>query len=224
MFVREAYSLLRQSIIHVEQDDIDFDEEELEGERPDDARPRASEQDESQDVDMTGTGDLTSDTLVHQTDESQQGTSQLGAQTDDSMAGQTAVAPEHATPMQPKKKKAKMQITHDQYMTLQSLVVFHLAEHERETGAGIDRDDLVDWYLEMKEEELEDVEALEHEKELFTKVLKKLVKVTFLFLLLIIRRPDCITCDTGSLPHPSGWRYARVVAVGRSGQCTDASG
>jgi DNA replication licensing factor MCM6 len=30
-FVREAYSLLRQSIIHVEQDDIDFDEEELEG-------------------------------------------------------------------------------------------------------------------------------------------------------------------------------------------------
>ena len=32
-FVREAYNLLRQSIIHVEQDDIDFDEEELAGER-----------------------------------------------------------------------------------------------------------------------------------------------------------------------------------------------
>lgn len=124
---------------------------------------------------MSGTGELTSDTLL-QTDESQ-GTSQLGAQTDDSMAGPTAVAQEHATPIQPKKKKQKMQITHDQYMTLQSLVVFHLAEHERETGTGIDRDDLVDWYLEMKEEELEDVDALEHEKELFTKVLKKLVKV-----------------------------------------------
>lgn len=107
MFVREAYSLLRQSIIHVEQDDIDFDEEELEGERPDDAHPRASEQ-ESQDVDMTGT-DPTSDTLVHPTDESQD-TSQLAAQTDDSMAGPTAVAQEHATPMQPKKKKPKMQM------------------------------------------------------------------------------------------------------------------
>lgn len=177
--MREAYSLLRQSIIHVEQDDINFDEEELEGERPDDARPRASDQEESQDVDMSGTGELTSDTLVHQTDESQD-TSQPGAQTDDSMAGPTAVAQDHATPMQPKKKKPKMQITHDQYMTLQSLVVFHLAEHERETGQGIDRDDLVDWYLEMKEEEMEDLDALEHEKELFTKVLKKLVKVNHL--------------------------------------------
>lgn len=209
MFVREAYSLLRQSIIHVEQDDIDFDEEELEGERPDDAHPRASEQ-ESQDVDMTGT-DPTSDTL-HATDESQD-TSQLAAQTDDSMAGPTAVAQEHATPMQPKKKKPKMQITHDQYMTLQSLVVFHLAEHERETGTGIDRDDLVDWYLEMKEEEMEDLEALEREKELFTKVLKKLVKVGCFSPAGFMRCSDRVACGSGSLSHNSGWRYARVVAV-----------
>ncbi|KAG1835369.1 MCM2/3/5 family-domain-containing protein [Suillus subalutaceus] len=33
VFVREAYTLLRQGIIHVEQDDINFDEEELEGKR-----------------------------------------------------------------------------------------------------------------------------------------------------------------------------------------------
>ena len=44
-FVREAYSLLRQSIIHVEQDDIDFDEEELEGERDGDRRPRTDDAD-----------------------------------------------------------------------------------------------------------------------------------------------------------------------------------
>lgn len=219
MFVREAYSLLRQSIIHVEQDDIDFDEEELEGERPDDAHPRASEQ-ESQDVDMTG-ADPTSDTL-HPTDESQD-TSQLAAQTDDSMAGPTAVAQEHATPMQPKKKKPKMQITHDQYMTLQSLVVFHLAEHERETGTGIDRDDLVDWYLEMKEEEMEDLDALEREKELFTKVLKKLVKVNRFFPTGFMGYSDRVACGSGSLSHNSGWRYARVVAVGGSVQCADAS-
>ena len=29
MFVREAYALLKQSIVRVEEDDIDFDEEEL---------------------------------------------------------------------------------------------------------------------------------------------------------------------------------------------------
>ncbi len=40
--MREAYTLLRQSIIHVEQDDIDFDEEELEGDHDGDHRARAS--------------------------------------------------------------------------------------------------------------------------------------------------------------------------------------
>ena len=52
-----------------------------------------------------------------------------------------------------------------------------LAEHERREGTGIDRDELIDWYLEMKEPELETVEELEAEKDLIGKVLKKLVKV-----------------------------------------------
>lgn len=171
-FVREAYSLLRQSIIHVEQDDVGLDdEEEEEVERPE----RASEQDESQDVTMMATDDPTSDTLVNPSGDTQHGTSQHDAETDDAMGDATAVGHEHQAP--PPKKKSKMQITHDQYMTLQSIVVYHLAAHERETGTGMDRDDLVDWYLEQKEEELDDLEALEREKELFTKVLKKLVKV-----------------------------------------------
>jgi DNA replication licensing factor MCM6 len=73
--------------------------------------------------------------------------------------------------------KRRMVITHDKYMTLQSLIVLHLAAVERETGKGIDRDELIDWYLEMKEEEIQDVDELEYEKELVTKVLRKLVKV-----------------------------------------------
>ena len=73
--------------------------------------------------------------------------------------------------------KRRMIITHDKYMTLQSLIVLHLAETERETGRGIDRDELIDWYLELKEAEIQDVEELEYEKELITKMLKKLVKV-----------------------------------------------
>ena len=48
--VREAYSLLRQSIIHVEQDDVDFDEEELEGER--DTTAPAQSADDDDDVAM----------------------------------------------------------------------------------------------------------------------------------------------------------------------------
>jgi DNA replication licensing factor MCM6 len=77
----------------------------------------------------------------------------------------------------PTSAKRRMVITHDKYMTLQSLIVMHLAAIERETGRGIDRDELIDWYLEIKEEEIQDVDELEYEKELITKVLRKLVKV-----------------------------------------------
>jgi DNA replication licensing factor MCM6 len=68
-------------------------------------------------------------------------------------------------------------ITHDKYVTLQSLVVLHISATERETGQGIDRDELLDWYLELKESEIQDVEELEYEKELIMKLLRKLVKV-----------------------------------------------
>jgi DNA replication licensing factor MCM6 len=85
--------------------------------------------------------------------------------------------PQNGAGNEPASAKRRMVITHDKYITLQSLIVMHLAAVERETGKGIDRDELIDWYLEMKEEEIQDVDELEYEKELITKVLRKLVKV-----------------------------------------------
>jgi DNA replication licensing factor MCM6 len=71
-----------------------------------------------------------------------------------------------------------MIITHDKYMTLQSLIVLKITEVERETGLGMDRDDLIDWYLEEKEDELQDISDADYERELITKMLRKLVKVS----------------------------------------------
>jgi len=71
-----------------------------------------------------------------------------------------------------------MVITHDKFVQLQSLIVLHLSQVEQATGKGMDREELIDWYLEFKENELQDVEALEYERELITKMLKKLVKVS----------------------------------------------
>jgi DNA replication licensing factor MCM6 len=148
--VREAYTLLRQSIIHIEQDDIDFDEEELRGEREENG-PAAGESEE------TGTGEREEPTSPTRAGGS-------GAQLMDS--------PTKAAP----KKKTK--ITHDKYMAMQSLIVLHLSEVERTTGSGLEREDLIDWYLEQKENELNSIEELEAEKDLVGKVLKKLVKVS----------------------------------------------
>ena len=77
----------------------------------------------------------------------------------------------------PPQPRRRMVITHDKYVTLQSLIVLHLSQIERETGKGMDKDELIDWYLETKEEEIQDVEELEYEKELITKMLKRLVRV-----------------------------------------------
>lgn len=186
-FVREAYTLLRQSIIHVEQDDIDFDEEELEGEREGDrgARDTATGDDdigESQDVEMSAAEMDAMDAMeessmavggIIRRGAAQAGSPSSRAASADPARGSPAAAPAPA----PKPQKRRMVITHDKYMTLQSLVVLHLSAVERETGKGVDRDELIDWYLELKESEMQDVDELEYEKELITKMLRKLVKV-----------------------------------------------
>jgi len=65
-------------------------------------------------------------------------------------------------------------------MSLQSMIVLHLSAVERETRRGLDRDDLVDWYLETREADLHSVEEVEYERELIGKVLDKLVKDHYL--------------------------------------------
>ncbi|PPQ71094.1 hypothetical protein CVT24_009845 [Panaeolus cyanescens] len=167
-FVREAYSLLRQSIIHVEHDAIDFDEEELRGERPND-RPTGTN--DSEDVQM---GDETQDDIPVRI---QNAGRQAPIAESSSRAGTVPPVDGPTLPAPPKKR---MVITHDQWVNLQTMVVMHVSEHETSTGTGLDREELIDWYLEQKEGEMADVEQFEYEKELITKVLKKLVKENYL--------------------------------------------
>lgn len=88
----------------------------------------------------------------------------------------TAPTPEVATALAAPKRK--MKITHDRYEQLKSLIVYHVMEHERAASHGKERDELIDWYLESREEDLQTVEELDYEKELFQKVLKRLVKAS----------------------------------------------
>ena len=180
--------MLRQSIIHVEKDDIDFDEEELQGEQPKDRRGE-------DDIDMDT--QLTAEELAQlEAAENSMSATGLGtmsasaAITSPTRAGGKAALlaqssparQQHSVPAPPPSEappKRRMKITHDKYMTLQSLIVLHLSEHERNTGQGIEREDLIDWYLETKENDLSNIEELEYEKELIGKVLSKLVKVRF---------------------------------------------
>lgn len=91
-------------------------------------------------------------------------------------SSQTTVAPASELAQAPAPKR-RMIITHDKYIELQSMVIMYVSEQEHKIGKGVDREELIDWYLEQKEESMQDVEQFEYEKELIVKLLRKLVKV-----------------------------------------------
>ena len=122
-FVREAYSLLKQSIIHVEKDDVEMDDEE--------------EEEEQQ-------------------------------------------APEEPVEEAPVVKE-KTKVQYDKYVQMMNLIVRRLDEDERSGGQGIEREELIMWYLEQVEEEFIRTEEQHHEEaQLVRKVLKRLKKVYLL--------------------------------------------
>ncbi|KAF7302952.1 DNA helicase [Mycena kentingensis (nom. inval.)] len=176
--VREAHKLLSSSIIQVEDDDIDFDEEELRGERGDvPQRAQDADVDAEGDQDVEMTMDDTDGTSIPVVPRRAAGAAAAASSShSDPANASTSVGDQAPTPAQ----RRRMIITHDQYLTLQSLIVLHIASVERETGLGVDRDDLIDWYLEYKEDELKDEADADYQKELITKMLRKLVKDNYL--------------------------------------------
>jgi hypothetical protein len=64
-------------------------------------------------------------------------------------------------------------------MEIMNIMVLYLSDIERERGGGVEREELIQWYLEQKEDEFESEEDLEYERELISKALTKLAKVSF---------------------------------------------
>lgn len=187
--VREAYSLLRQSIIHVEKDDIDIDDDEDEvdgqaavnGVNGTNGHAHPDEADMNEDIAVppsSAPGPASTPTrgpahpaspLAHQATPGPSGLNGAGA---NGTTPSGDVPPASAIP--PKKKK--LTISYDKYQMMKSLIVLKLSEMERETGEGVARPEIVTWYLEQRENEIQTVEELETEKALCEKVISKLIK------------------------------------------------
>ncbi|KAK4694055.1 DNA replication licensing factor MCM6, partial [Lecanoromycetidae sp. Uapishka_2] len=146
-FVREAFNLLRQSIISVEKDDVEVEDDEDE-------------------VLNNGTRDRDGDSPMADGDNDDD----EGGDGDDGPDG--AAARTSATPAPSRKTK----ITYDKYMAILNMLVRRVNEDEMTTGEGVEHEDLVIWYLEQKEDELGNVDEMEGEKELVVKVIKRMVK------------------------------------------------
>ncbi len=149
-FVREAYHLLRQSIISVEKDDVEVDDDEEDSQR----RQTAAEGDTTLVADGNqhdGEGDTTM------------------SDADDNA---------HATPGGQESGNAggKTKITYDKYMTILQDLVHRINQDEQDTGQGVEEQELMTWYLEKHEGELETETQLEKERDLVGKVMKRLVR------------------------------------------------
>jgi DNA replication licensing factor MCM6 len=155
-FVKEAYSLLRQSIIHVEKDDVEVDDDD-----DDDPTQEASG------------APATSQTGPGQSSPTRQRRAASSVPAPPP-GGQAAAAPP---------AKRKIVLSYDEYQTILQLVVLHLQELERDTSrpTGLSRDALAQWYLEQIEEDISTMEELEEKRTLINKVISKLLKVRFPF-------------------------------------------
>ena len=152
-FVREAFNLLRQSIISVEKDDVEVEDDEDEVLNNGTANGHAHGPDRDGDSPMADGDDDDQD----------------GDDRPDGAAGRAS-----QTPASPSRRT---KITYDKYMAILNMLVRRVNEDEMTIGEGVEHEELVTWYLEQKEEELNSVEEAEDEKELARKVIKRMVKV-----------------------------------------------
>jgi DNA replication licensing factor MCM6 len=142
-FVNEAFNLLRQSIISVEKDDVEVDDDEQE----DLAGVVGASRDTGGDTGMADAED-------HQVSSSVQDPSSMG------------------------EPKQKTKITYDKYMKILNVMVARIKETETVDGEGLQGEELIKFYLEQIEEEMDSEEDYHNEMQLASKVLRRMIKVS----------------------------------------------
>ncbi|CUM49648.1 unnamed protein product [Debaryomyces tyrocola] len=135
-FVSEAYDLLRQSIIRVEMDDIEMDDD------ADNAVASNNAEDEERPEEVPD-------------------------QTDDRTTSS-------ADPTRPKKESVA--ISYDKYVAMMNLLVKKISDDDSDGGEGLTAEQIVNWYLTQKEDDIQSEQEYYNERKLCYKVLKRLVK------------------------------------------------
>lgn len=184
--VNEAFNLLRQSIISVEHDDVEVDEDD---EQVEDAATLLRAASEAAGVPADQDGDA-----------------EMGEEhADEEMAdaGEGSARPE----------RRKQTISYDKYISMVNMIVQRIADDEAGSGEGIEGEALIQWYLEQKEDELQGEEDYNREHALAKMVLKKMVKDN---ILMGIRGQGMTpvaddTADGSAAPQPQGQDIVYVL-------------
>ena len=175
-YVREAFRLLRQSIVHVETDDITFDE----ADDFDDMPPDDYDEDNEGNVDNT----RMQEDEVPPPEEAQDATMGEAKETDDS-TGVEQQQPKPAKKAKKSKKKKKTQISFEQYESISNAVATYLRSKETEAkqveGEEAPEEvtyltwgQVAEWYLEQCETQFGDsLEELNRMRKLTNLVIRR---------------------------------------------------
>lgn len=143
-YVREAFRLLKKSIIHVESEDVLLEEEEEE----------ELTDDRTNDMNIDKEGDTVQSSSLQ------------------NMAEHTEVAA-------PQKKRVN--ISYEAYHRIATSIVLYLRRHSESNADGIKKSDLIAWYLQSKEDEINSKEELMEQRKLIKTILNRLIrKVSYL--------------------------------------------
>jgi DNA replication licensing factor MCM6 len=182
-YVREAFRLLRKSIIHVETEDVTFDDEEDDDFGAGAGGGIGGDGDDGDDDDQGGDGG----------DGQEARPGELGAE-DQEMAeqGETAKAKEAESSSEPpkkkakkskKKKKKKTQITFEEYESISNAIAVYLRSKEEDggdegEGTYLTWAETVEWYLEQCKGEIgNSSEERERVTKLTNLVIRRLINV-----------------------------------------------
>lgn len=145
--VIEAFNLLRQSIISVEKDDVEVEDD---------------------DENMEGVLGGTVPVPAHADAEMADADVEENQETQPDIDGES----------QQRVPRQKTKITYDKYMKILNMLVRKVNEVDTAEGTGIDGEDLINWYLEEMEGEMDNEEDYHNEKALVKKVIKRMMKVS----------------------------------------------
>lgn len=112
----------------------------------------------------------------------------------DTQPGRSSVAPE----------RRKQTITYDNYIKMVNMFIQHITNAEVGNLEGVNGDELVNWYLEQKEDELQGEDDYHREKALANMVLKKMVKEN---ILMALRGEGLTDGEASSSTDPSQIMY-----------------
>jgi len=202
-YVKEAYNLLQKSIIHVQSEDVQLEEETPVNQGPKSGSGSSSgtgsgSGDGPGSGSGSGAGAGTGDQPPPDSSSDDRPTKRRKLDSTDDDADKTGTQPQS---QEDDGSKKFIQITFEQYKQVANSVVAHLRRNTEIETNGMRKSEIIEWYLNNIQEDLASEEEYFSQQELIKRVLNRLINKDNV--LLALREADDAPADPYLVVHPN---------------------